>query len=150
MPPASEPSTRLSRVVPHEACLAMSASVTPYLSKIFFSLAMISGEASVSAMKPSFTLLVSGPAACAKAPDGKEARAAATSAAVAVALLRTLRRPNPADVILLMLTLLNVEGREFPGTACRAPTSPARHGRRAAGDRSRDRPRPSRARRRDR
>jgi hypothetical protein len=84
----------LSRVVPHEACLATLASVMPYLSKIFFSLAMISGDASVSAMKPSVTLLVSGPAACAKAPDGNDVRAAPINAAVAVALLRMLRRPN--------------------------------------------------------
>ena len=63
MPPEPEPSTMLSRVVPHEACLATLASVMPYLSKSFFSLAMISGEASVSAMKPSVTLLVSTPAA---------------------------------------------------------------------------------------
>ena len=89
----------LSRVVPHEACLATLASVMPYLSNSFFSLAMISGEASVSAMKPSFTLLVSGPAACANAPAGKAARAAPSSAAVAVAPLRMPRRPNVVLVI---------------------------------------------------
>src|SRR3981081_4638345 len=38
MPPEPEPSTTLSRVVPHDACLAMLASVMPYLSKSFFSL----------------------------------------------------------------------------------------------------------------
>ena len=84
----------LSRVVPHEACLATLASVMPYLSKIFFSLAMISGAASVSAMKPRVTLLVSGPAACANAPAGNDARTAPISAAVAVAPLRMLRRPS--------------------------------------------------------
>src|SRR5215831_2297611 len=45
MPPAPEPSTILSRVVPHEACLAMLVSVMPYLSNSFFSLATMSGEA---------------------------------------------------------------------------------------------------------
>jgi hypothetical protein len=101
MPPAPEPSTMLSRVVPHEACLATLASVMPYLSKIFFSLAMISGEESVSAMKPNVTLLVSGPAACAKAPDGKAVRTAPIKAAVAVAPFRMLRRPNLVLLILV-------------------------------------------------
>ena len=94
MPPPPEPSTRLSRVVPHDACLATLTSVMPYLSNSPFSLAMISGEASVSAMKPSVTLLVSTPAPCAKAPDGRAARAAPSKAAVAVAPFRTWRRPN--------------------------------------------------------
>jgi hypothetical protein len=109
MPPAPEPSTMLSRVVPHEACLATLASVMPYLSNSFFSLAMISGEASVSAMKPKVTLLVSGPLACANAPDGKALRTAPIRAALAVAPLRTERRLN--RVIFVMAVLLNVSVR---------------------------------------
>jgi len=101
MPPAPPPSTRLSRVVPHDACLAMLASVMPYLSNSFFSLAMISGDASVSAMKPSVTLLVSGPPAWAKAPAGKAVRTAPSSAAVAVAPLIRRRRPN--ETVLLAI-----------------------------------------------
>ena len=66
---------------------------------------MISGEASVSAMKPSVTLLVSTPAACAKAPDGKDVRTAAIKAARAVAPLSTLRRLNV--VLLAICDLLN-------------------------------------------
>jgi hypothetical protein len=50
MPLASEPSTRLSRVAPHDACFSTSTSGRPYLAKKPFSLATISGEASVSAM----------------------------------------------------------------------------------------------------
>ena len=50
MPLPSEPSTRLSRVAPHEACLATSTSGMPCLAKMPFSLAMKSGDASVSAM----------------------------------------------------------------------------------------------------
>ena len=50
MPFASEPSTRLSRVAPQEACFSTSASGMPCLAKKPFSLATISGEASVSAM----------------------------------------------------------------------------------------------------
>src|SRR4029450_3780025 len=106
MPPAAEPSTTLSRVGAPEGCLATLASVMPYLSKIFFSLATISGDESVSAMKPSVTLLVSGPAACAKAPDGKDVRTAAINAALAVAPLSTLRRLNFV-VLLAICDLLN-------------------------------------------
>src|ERR1700682_1407838 len=68
MPLPSEPSTRLSRVVPQEACFCTSTSGMPYLAKTPFSLATNSGEASVSAMKPSFAAFTSGPAPCAKAP----------------------------------------------------------------------------------
>src|SRR5258708_6875903 len=106
MPPEAEPSTMLSRVVPHDACLATLASVMPYLSKIFFSLATISGAASVSAMKPRVTLLVSGPVACAKAPDGNDARTVPISAAVAVAPFRTSRRPKLV-FLLAICPLLN-------------------------------------------
>ena len=111
MPPEPEPSTMLSRVVPHEACLATLASVMPYLSKIFFSLAMISGEESVSAMKPSVTLLVSGPPACAKAPEGNDARTEAIRAAVAVAPLRMSRRPNFLVFITRLLKKKSLELR---------------------------------------
>src|SRR5471030_2803878 len=145
MPPDAEPNTMLSRVVPHEAYLAMSASVMPYLSKIFFSLAMISGDASVSAMKPSFTDLVSGPAACAKAPDGRAARAALSNAAVAVAPLRTPRRPNV--VVLVMSVLLNANGWKRP--SIRSTGGVAHRDRPAAGGLYRGKRRPSRRRRRD-
>ena len=50
MPLALVPSAMLSRVAPHDACLAMSMSGTPCLAKKPFSLAMTSGAASVSAM----------------------------------------------------------------------------------------------------
>ena len=50
MPLALVPSTMLSRVAPHEACLRISMSGRPCLAKKPFSLAMISGDASVSAM----------------------------------------------------------------------------------------------------
>src|SRR3546814_5906788 len=59
---------------------------------------MISGEASVSAMKPSFAPLTSGPPACAKAPDGKPVWTAETSAVVAATPpnFRKPRRSTPA------------------------------------------------------
>ena len=57
MPLPSEPSTRLSRVVPQEACFATSTSGMPYFANMPFSLATNSGAASVSAMKPSVGLL---------------------------------------------------------------------------------------------
>ena len=50
MPLALVPSTMLSRVAPQEACLGISMSGMPCLAKKPFSLAMTSGEASVSAM----------------------------------------------------------------------------------------------------
>jgi len=40
----------LSRVVPHDACFSTSTSGIPYFANSPFSLAMISGAASVSAM----------------------------------------------------------------------------------------------------
>ena len=94
----------------------MLASVMPYLSNSFFSLATISGEESVSAMKPKVTLLVSGPAACAKAPPGKAARAALIKAAVAVSpptFLTNPRRPKPPvrPPLVAMVALLLLEGR---------------------------------------
>ena len=60
MPPPPEPSTRLSRVVPQEACFSTDTSVMPYLSKNPLTLAMISGAESVRAIKPSLAVGVSG------------------------------------------------------------------------------------------
>src|SRR5438128_612577 len=92
IPLPAEPSTRLSRVVAQEACLATSTPVIPYLANSPFSAATISGEASVRAMKPSVALVVSGPAAWAmRAPNGNAAPAAAKVAAAAVDL-RKVRR----------------------------------------------------------
>ena len=71
MPLPSPPSTRLSRVAPHDACFSTSTSGMPYLAKMPFSLATNSGAASVSAMKPSLAPFTSGPAACANARRGK-------------------------------------------------------------------------------
>ncbi|MGY4435505.1 hypothetical protein ACVWWO_007982 [Bradyrhizobium sp. F1.13.1] len=82
MPLPSEPSTRLSRVVPQEACFCTSVSGMPYLANRPLSLATNKGPASLSAMKPSFAPLTSGPASCAKAPAGKFSFTAARSAAV--------------------------------------------------------------------
>src|ERR1041385_955946 len=92
MPLPSPPSTRLSRVAPHDACFITSVSGTPYLAKMPFSLATNSGAASVSAMKPSLAPLTSGPAPCAKAPDGNCACAAPSRAAVPALALRNDRR----------------------------------------------------------
>ncbi len=50
MPFEAEPSTRLSRVAPHDACFRTSTSGNPYLAKKPFSLATMSGAASVSAI----------------------------------------------------------------------------------------------------
>ena len=53
---------------------------------------MISGAASVSAMKPSFAPFTSGPAPCANAPAGRFIFAAASKAAVPAASFRNSRR----------------------------------------------------------
>ena len=92
MPLPSPPSTRLTRVAPHEACLATSTSGMPYLANRPFSLATNSGAASVSAMKPRVALVTSGPAACANAPPGRFSFAAPSNAAVPALALRNLRR----------------------------------------------------------
>lgn len=92
MPLPSEPSTRLSRVVPHDACFCTSTSGMPYLAKMPFSFATNSGDASVKAMKPSLAPFTSGPAVCAKAPPGKFSRAAASNAAVPAPALSSARR----------------------------------------------------------
>src|SRR5262245_41715845 len=99
MPLPSEPSTRLSRVVPHEACFCTSTSGMPYLAKKPLSLATNSGPASVSAMKPSFALVISGPPAAAPCtPARKLVFTAARSAAVPPLALRKLRRLGRALV----------------------------------------------------
>src|SRR4051794_40144793 len=95
MPLPSEPSTRLSRVVPHEACFCTSTSGMPYLANSPLSLATNSGPASLSAMNPSLATFTSGPALSAKAPPGKFNLAAASSAAVPAAPLRIWRRLTP-------------------------------------------------------
>src|SRR6185295_16431040 len=95
MPLPSEPSTRLSRVVPHEACFATSTSGMPYLANIPLSLATNSGPASLKAMKPSVALVISGPAPCANAPAGKFSLAAASKAAVPPAAFKSWRRLRP-------------------------------------------------------
>src|SRR5262245_17541539 len=113
MPLPSLPRTRLSRVAPHDACFITSVSGTPYLAKMPFSLATKSGAASVSAMKPSFAPFTSGPAACAKAPDGNAVRTADSSAAVAAtaeADFTIVRRLMPAvsnvELFFLLIVLL--------------------------------------------
>ena len=73
IPLPAEPRTRLSRVVPQDACFATSTSGMPCLAKRPFSLAMISGDASVSAMNPSTAFVTSG---CAPARTAAAAAAA--------------------------------------------------------------------------
>src|SRR6476646_1565081 len=102
MPLPSEPSTRLSRVVPHEACFCTSTSGMPYLAKMPFSLATNSGEASVSAMKPSLAPFTSGPAPCANAPAGKFNFAAASNAAVPPVACKIWRRLKPRREVSLV------------------------------------------------
>ena len=92
MPLPSEPSTRLSRVVPQLACFSTSTSGMPCLAKKPFSLATKSGLASVSAMKPSFAPFTSGPVPCAKAPPGRAVRARAARESVAAAPFSRSRR----------------------------------------------------------
>src|SRR3569832_2141808 len=92
MPPRPPPISILSRVVPQEACFASLTSGMPNLAKNPFSLAMISGEESVSAMKPKVAVVVSGAtAAAAQAPPGTTARAAVNNAAPPAPLKIALR-----------------------------------------------------------
>ena len=91
MPLAAEPSPRLSRKAPHEACLVTSTSGMPCLAKNPFSLAMTSAAASVSAMYPITALVTSGPEAAACTPAGNKALAAPSKAAVPP-ILRMSRR----------------------------------------------------------
>ncbi len=63
--------------------MATSTSGMPYLANSPFSLAMISGEESVSAMKPSVALLVSGPLLARRRPTGRAAARGAQQRAVA-------------------------------------------------------------------
>src|SRR5262245_50330244 len=102
MPLPSEPSTRLSRVVPHDACFCTSTSGMPCLAKKPLSLATNSGPASVSAMKPSLALVVSGPPAAAPCtPARKLVFTAARSAALPALVLRKLRRLGRALVLIV-------------------------------------------------
>src|SRR6476659_3526914 len=90
-----------------DAFLASSAVLnglasTPILRSAY-SLATNSGAASVSAMKPSLAPFTSGPAACAKAPDGNCACAAPSSAAVPALAFRNPRRLMPLFRLLLVI-----------------------------------------------
>src|SRR3954471_16542753 len=88
MPPRPPPSSKLSRVVPHDACFASLTSGMPNLANRPFSLAMINGEESVSAIKPRVAVVVSGASpVAAQAPPGTTARAAVRSAAVPAPLM---------------------------------------------------------------
>src|SRR5262245_59036034 len=130
MPLASDPSTRLSRVVPHEACFCTSTSGMPCLAKKPLSLATNSGPASVSAMKPSFALVVSGPAAAAPCtPATKLVLTAASSAAVPALALRKLRRLSRGLVLIVTIRPFLV------GHICRRPlvSLPGRQKSRAPG-----------------
>src|ERR1700709_2062236 len=129
IPLPSEPSTRLSRVVPHDACFCTSTSGMPYLAKMPFSLATNKGEASVSAMKPSLAAFTSGPAPSANAPAGKFSFAAARSAAVPAPAFKIWGRLNLRGVRVLVLVmdavvLLRLNGRPSGVTGGHA----SRHG----------------------
>src|SRR6185369_4153540 len=92
MPPCPPPNSILSRVVLQVACLASLTSGMPNLANSPFSLATISGEESVRAIKPKVALVVSGASAvAAQAPPGTRLRAAVRSAALP-APLRMVRR----------------------------------------------------------
>src|SRR5947209_1780868 len=122
MPFASPPRTRLSRVAPHEACLATSTSGMPYLANIPFSLATNSGAASVNAMKPSVAFFTSGPAACAMyEPNGNSALNAPIRAAVpTLAFINDLRLISPPAEFfpLALLLILGVPFRFGLGRVC--------------------------------
>src|SRR5215510_14431538 len=111
MPLPSEPRTRLSRVVPHEACFCTSTPGIPYLAKIPFSWATKSGAASVRAMKPSAALVTSGPEDSACTPPTKLLFTAASSAAVPALALR-----NPRPVSGDFLVVFVVTARPFVST----------------------------------
>src|SRR5438477_10897989 len=70
MPLPAEPSTRLSRVVLHEACFCTLTLGMLYLANIALFLATNMGPASLRPMKAGFAVLTSGPAPCANAPAG--------------------------------------------------------------------------------
>ena len=113
MPLPSEPSTRLSRVAPQEACFCTSTSGMPYFAKIPFSLPTKSGAASVSAMKPSITLVTSGPVPSACAPPGKFALSAPRSAAVPALAWRKFRRLTPRRLEVPCSNLVVIGRRPF-------------------------------------
>src|SRR6185503_3097325 len=136
MPLPAEPSTRLSRVVPHEACLTTSTSGMPYLAKSPFSFAMISGAESVSAMKPSTALVVSGVAAAAYSGLGMMAAsppAVAAAAAVLISCRREIRLFSTLIVFLLPVgsTALDEASAVPAGKVVKTGKS-ALHGRRDA------------------
>ena len=120
IPLPSPPSTRLSRVAPHEACFCTSTPGMPCLANRPLSLATNSAPASVSAMKPRLALVVSGPAACATcAPNGNCWPIAAISAPAPV-VLSSVRR------VTLVLMLMSVPffvsvGEAKPGALPRSP-----------------------------
>ena len=103
MPFDTPPSTRLSRVAPQEACFRTSTSGMPCLANRPFSAAMMSGAASVSAMKPIFAPFTSGSAVAAKAPDGKATRTALTRAAVAVVFSIVRRLTSPENIFFIRM-----------------------------------------------
>src|SRR5690348_1654289 len=103
MPPCAPPNSILSRVVPQDACFASLTSGMPYLAKKPFSLAMISGEESVSAINPRVAVVVSGASpAAAQAPPGTTARAAVSNAALPAVLRIVLR------VLCVMISLRSI------------------------------------------
>src|SRR5262245_19432246 len=99
MPLPSEPSTRLSRVAPQEACFCTSTPGMPCLAKKPLSLATNSAPASVSAMKPRWALVTSGPAACAMCTPAGNFVCSAPSSAVAAVVFRKARRLGPRRLI---------------------------------------------------
>ena len=97
MPPLADPSSRLSRVTAQEVCFTTFTSGMPCLANSPFSLAMISGEASVRAMKPRvapFTSGASGPVAVLLVEGLLPPQAASHIAPAAdpAAVIRNLRR----------------------------------------------------------
>lgn len=64
---------------------------------------MISGAASVSAMKPIFAPFTSGSAVAAKAPDGKAVRTAVTRAAAAVVFSMVRRLTSPENIFFIRI-----------------------------------------------
>src|SRR5690349_21050569 len=103
MPLPAEPSTRLSRVVPHEACLTTSTSGMPYLANRPFSLATISGAESVSAMKPRTALVVSGVAVAAYSGFGTRVPKLPAAALIAAACINWRRVSVPFALVIVVL-----------------------------------------------
>ena len=121
MPLPAEPSTRLSRVVPHEACFTTSTSGMPYLAKRPFSLATISGAESVSAMKPSTALVVSGVALAAYSGFGRMAARLPAVAAAAAVLITWRREIRPLTYSLIVFSLSLGSPRNSKASAVPVP-----------------------------